>query len=264
MVVGVAIVHGDLSVGILAAGWGLGALAGIAAFAAFTRGTIVPADPRPWSRASRHQSGWLTLTSVLGQCEIYAVVVLAGLFLEPIATAGLRAVQLLIFQPAVTLMAALLFVVTPLVARLAASGQFWEIRTVRRHALYGSALLSAGILLVFALRGFLLETFFPRYQGFGDLALPLALQSIACAFIVPFVALLRGFRQARGLFLVQIVSTPLLVGAALTGMAVADAGGLAWGLAAASAVTLIALASTAPRLRRGEHSTIKLPSGALP
>lgn len=250
----VTIVLGHLSIATLSAGWGIGALASIAAFLILTRGMIVPSDPRPWTRETRYLSGWFTLISLLGQCEIYAVLVLAGLVLQPIDTAGLRAVQLLVFQPSITLMAALLFVLTPVVARLEADGRFREIRIVRRIALGGSAVLSAGILLVVPLHGFLLKNFFPLYTAFGGLVLPLALQSIAYAFSSPFVALLRGFRRARSLFLVQILSSPLLIVAALVGMSVAGVVGLAWGLAASSAVTLIVLSSAAPRLRGREDS----------
>lgn len=262
----VTIAFGDLSIATLSAGWGIGALAGIAGFLVLTPGTIVPSDPRPWMRETRYLSGWFTLTSLLGQCQIYTVVVLAGLVLLPIDTAGLRAVQLMVFQPSITIIAAFLVVVTPLVARLEAQGRFREIRTVRWVTLGGSAVLSAVILLAVPLRGFLLKTFFPLYTAFDHLVLPLALQSVASAFSVPFVALLRGFRQARLLFLIEILCSPLLVVAALAGMLVAGVVGLAWGLAAASAVTLIVLSSAAPRLRSredGECKTVQLPSGAI-
>jgi O-antigen/teichoic acid export membrane protein len=240
---------GGLSVATLASSWGVGALGGVLVAAVlFPADWRRPADPRPWMRQSRHLSGWFTLTSVLGQAEIYTVLILAGVLLAPVDAAGLRAVQLMVYQPAATLMGAMLVLVTPLIARAAAASDVEAVRAVRRVTLIGSGVLAAVLLAVVPARGVLLATFFPQYTAFGALVLPLALQSAVVGLSVASHAMVRGYHRARPLFYGQIVHATLLITAAVVGMELGGVLGLGWALALESVVPLLGLAWLAPRL----------------
>jgi Na+-driven multidrug efflux pump len=199
-------------------------------------------------RQSKHLSGWFTLTSVLGQAEIYTVLILAGVLLAPVDAAGLRAVQLMVYQPAVTFMAAMLVLVTPLVARAAAAGDVEAVRSIRRVTLLGSCALAGVLLLIVPLRDVLLATFFPQYTAFGALVLPLVLQSAVLGLSVANHAMVRGYHRARPLFYGQIVHTCLLITAGVVGMELGGVLGLGWALALESLVPLVGLAWLAPRL----------------
>lgn len=242
---------GAVSVGALAASWGIGALGGVvAAVVLVARDRRRPADPRYWMRQSRHLSGWFTLTSVLGQAEIYTVLILAGVLLAPVDAAGLRAVQLMVFQPAVTVMGAMLVLVTPLVARAAAAADTEAVRAIRRATLTGSGVLVAVLLAIVPARGPLMAAFFPQYTAFGALVPPLVLQSAVLAMSVASHALVRGHQLARPLFYGQIVHGCLLITAAVAGMELGGVLGLAWAMALESLVPLLGLVWLAPRLGR--------------
>lgn len=233
------------SVGTLALAWGAGALVAAAAFLVSARQW--PQRPQPWWQESRYLSGWFTLTSVLGQVQIYLVLLLAGAVLSERDTAGLRAVQLLVFQPAVTLMAALLVLLTPVLARLSATGDDAGLRRARRTAMTAMAGVGAVVLLTIPLRDVLLGALFPQYTGFADLVAPIALQTAIAALTVPLQAQLRGDRRGRALFGQQLVQFAALVGGAAVGMAAGGVQGLAWGLTVATAVSLAAMAADVGR-----------------
>jgi O-antigen/teichoic acid export membrane protein len=240
---------GVFSVGALAASWGIGGLGGVvAAVALVSHDRRRPGDPRPWLRQSKHLSGWFTLTSILGQAEIYAVLILAGLLLAPVDAAGLRAAQLMVYQPAVTVMGAMLVLVTPLIARAAATSDVESVRAIRRVTLLGSGVLAILVVAVVPFRGVLLATFFPQYTAFGALVVPLALQSAVIGLSVANHAMVRGYQRARPLFYGQIVHASLLVAAAVVGMELGGVLGLGWALAIEAFVPLIGLAWLAPRL----------------
>ncbi|WP_029430294.1 hypothetical protein [Blastococcus sp. URHD0036] len=252
---GVVWVAGSWSVGPLALAWGAGALAAAAAFALPARQW--PVHPGAWVRESRYLSGWLTLTSVLGQVQVYVVLLLAGAVLSERDTAGLRAVQLLVFQPAVTLMAALLVLLTPVLARLSAAGDDAALRRARRVATIAMAGVGLVVLLAIPLRNVLLEALFPQYTGFADLVAPIALQTAIAALTVPLQAQLRGDRRGRALFGQQLVQFTTLVAAAVLGMALGGVEGLAWGLVAATALALVSMALGARR-----PATVTVPPAA--
>ena len=163
---------------------------------------------------------------------------LAGILLAPVDAAGLRVVQLMVFQPAVTLMAAMLVLLTPLAARAAATRDLEAQRRLRRTALFGAAALGLIVLALVPVRGPIMEIFFPQYTAFEVLVLPIALQAVLIGFSAPFDALLRGFQRARTLFGLQVGRAVLLVGCAALGMVVGGVTGVAWALAAESVLAL--------------------------
>ncbi|MEJ2887845.1 hypothetical protein [Actinomycetospora aeridis] len=231
----------------LATSWGIGALTGLLVAAAIGGGSLRPCCPKAWARRTRSLSGWFVLTSVLGQCEIYAVLVLAGTLLAPADAAGLRAVQLLVFQPTATVAAALLVLVTPLVAGAVARRDVEAARHARRFATIASATLAAAVLAVIPLRHTLLDLLFPQYTEFAPLVVPIALQSALYVLGVPFHAQLRGFHRARSLFGLQVLGSAVLVGAATAGMGFGGVVVLAWGLAGAALFVDLVLLVATPR-----------------
>jgi O-antigen/teichoic acid export membrane protein len=247
-VLGGVLVWGTWSIGWLAAAWGLGAVAAVGAFLVVAPERV--ADPRAWWAESRYLSGWFTATSVLGQVQIYLVLLLAGAVLLAVDTAGLRAVQLMVFQPVVTLMAALLVLLTPPMAACSAAGDLAGLRRARGTALKAMALIGVLALLAIPLRHVLLGTFFPRYTDYAALVAPIALQTAVGALTVPFQAQIRGFRRGRALFAQQLVQAGALLGCAGIGIALGGVVGLAWGLAVATVIALVAIVARALRLER--------------
>lgn len=236
---------GSWSVASLAAAWGVGALAGVALlpFLRLPR----PADPRPWLRESRYLSGWFTGVSVIGQSQVYVVLLFAGLLLAPTDAAGLRAVQLLVYQPPVTFMAAVLVLLTPVFARYAAAGDRAALDRFRTLTLGAMAVLGLVVLAAIPLRDVLLDLLFPRYTAFSPLVVPVAIQCALAGLTVAFHARLRGMRRARALFGVQIVMTTGVLGGAALGLLAGGVDGLAWGMAVAAAVSLAVMAVVAER-----------------
>ena len=254
VVLGVLALGGiGFSVAGLATSWGVGALMGLLVAAALGGGSLRPCCPRAWARRTRSLSAWFVLTSVLGQCEIYAVLVLAGTLLAPTDAAGLRAVQLLVFQPTATVAAALLVLVTPLVAGAVARRDVEAARHARRFAVIASVALAVVVLMVIPLRDTLLDLLFPQYTGYAALVVPIALQSAFWVLGVPFHAQLRGFHRARTLFGLQVLGSTVLVGAATTGMGLGGVVALAWGLAGAALLVDVILLCTTPAPRHAGH-----------
>ncbi|WP_433803014.1 hypothetical protein [Actinomycetospora sp. CA-084318] len=247
-VLGGVLAWGSWSIGWLAAAWGLGAVAAVVAFV-----VVAPerfGAPRVWWAESRYLSGWFTATSVLGQVQIYLVLLLAGAVLLAVDTAGLRAVQLMVFQPAITLMAALLVLLVPPMAACSAAGDLVGLRRARGTALKAMALIGVLALLAIPLRDVLLSTFFPRYTDYAVLVVPIALQTAIGALTVPFQAQIRGFRQGRALFAQQLVQAGSLLGCAGIGLALGGVVGLAWGMTVATVIALVAIVARALRLER--------------
>ncbi|MDL5159145.1 hypothetical protein [Actinomycetospora termitidis] len=245
---------GRFSLGSVAAAWGVGALVALVVLLAVSAEARRIVDPRPWFAESRYLAGWFTLTSVLGQAQVYLVLLLAGAVLVADDVAGLRAVQLLVFQPPVTFLAALLVLATPVMARLAVAGDRAGLRRARRTALAATAVLSAVLLAAIPLRDVLMGLLFPQYLGYTGLVAPIVLQTALAAFAVPFLAQVRGERRGGALFGLQVVTAVgMLVGAGAGLVVGGEAGsavtGLAWGLTASSLVALAA-AVVACRPRR--------------
>ncbi|MEJ2866268.1 hypothetical protein WCD74_00735 [Actinomycetospora sp. OC33-EN08] len=211
----------------------------------------LPADhqqarrPRPWLRESRYLSGWFTVVAVVGQSQVYVVLLLAGLLLSTTDAAGLRAVQLLVYQPPVTFMAALLLLLTPAFARKATDPAALD--RLRTTALAAMGVLGLVVLAAIPLRHVLLDLLFPSYTAFAALVVPVAIQSVLAGLTVPFHARLRGLRRPRALFGVQVLTTTGVVAGAALGLLVAGVDGLAWGMTIAGAVSLAAMAVVAER-----------------
>ncbi|MDL5159136.1 hypothetical protein [Actinomycetospora termitidis] len=240
--IGIA-VGGTWSVASLAAAWGVGALAAVAVLPVL--GLRRPTGPRTWLRESRYLSGWFTVVAVVGQSQVYIVLLLAGLLLTTTDAAGLRAVQLLVYQPPVTFMAALLLLLTPAFARKAADRA--AVDRFRTVALVAMAALGLVVLAAIPLRHVLLDLLFPQYTAFAALVIPVAIQSVLAGLTVPFHARLRGLRRPRALVGAQLVTTTGVVAGAALGLLLAGVDGLAWGMTTAGAVSLVVMAVVAER-----------------
>ena len=267
LALGVVWFVGSWSVALLAMAWGVGALGALVCFAATTRER--PGHPGPWWAESRYLSGWFTLTTVLGQVHIYLVLLLAGFALTAVDTAGLRAVQLLVFQPAITLMAALLVLITPVMSRLSAAGDTVALHRARRTAMTAMAAVGVVVLLAIPLGDVLLGALFPRYIDYAPLVAPIAVQTAIAALTVPFHAQIRGYRRGRTLFVQTLLQAVLLLAGAGTGLVLGGVLGLAWGLAVAMLVGLAAMAAASSRLSPapvGERTAVAEPpsSHAVP
>lgn len=231
------------SVTAVAAAWGLGALVALAVVVAVTPEARRLADARRWFAESRYLAGWFTLTSVLGQAQVYLVLFAAGVVLVADDVAGLRAVQLLVFQPPVTVLAALLVLATPVMARHAVVGDHAGLRHARRVALAGAGAVALVLLAAIPLREVLMGLLFPQYVGYAGLVVPIVLQTALAALAVPFLAQIRGERRARSLFGLQVVTAAGMLAGAGAGLVVGGAAGsgvtgLAWGLTVSSLVAL--------------------------
>ncbi|MEJ2866397.1 hypothetical protein WCD74_01385 [Actinomycetospora sp. OC33-EN08] len=236
LVVGWWLIGGALGIGVFATAWGVGALAGAVAFAALARHSAVPAGPGPWLRSTRDVAGWFTAMSVLGQLEVYLVILLAGALAGARDAGGLRAVQLLVFQPPMVLLGAVLALATPPVARLGAGSS--GLPSVWRLTALAVTPVAAVVLVVATLAGPVMGFLFPQYTDYSDLVLPVALQSALAAFAVPTLALLAGTRRAGLAFGLQTGRSILLLVGVVVGAIVAGTHGLAWSLAISGAVTL--------------------------
>jgi hypothetical protein len=243
-----------ISIAGVAAAWGVGALVALAAVVVVTPEARHLGDAGRWFAESRHLAGWFTLTSVLGQAQVYLVLFAAGVVLTADDVAGLRAVQLLVFQPPVTVLAALLVLATPVMARHAVAGDRAGLLRARRVALLGAAGLGVVLLGAIPLRETLMGLLFPQYVGHAGLVVPIVLQTALAALAVPFLAQIRGERRARSLFVLQVVTAAGMLAGAGAGLVVGGAAGsgvtgLAWGLTASSLVALgaAAVATTGER-----------------
>lgn len=237
VVVGWWAAGGTLGIGVFDTAWGIGALAGAIAFAVLDPRAARPAAPGRWLRTTRDVAGWFTAMSVLGQLEVYLVILLAGALAGARDAGGLRAVQLLVFQPPMVLLGAVLALATPPVARLGAGAPglpaVWKLTAV------AVVPVSAAVLVVAALAGPLMGFLFPQYTDYTALVLPVALQSALAAFAVPTLALLAGTRRAGLAFVLQSGRSALLLGGVVVGVVLAGTSGLAWSLAVTSAITLV-------------------------
>ncbi|WP_433803104.1 hypothetical protein [Actinomycetospora sp. CA-084318] len=238
-------VTGAWSPATLAACWGVGALGGLVVLAAV--GVERPGRPGAWLREGAYLSGWFTVVSVLGQVQMYAVLLLAGLVVSTSEMAGLRAVQLLVLQPPTTLMAAVLVLATAMFARfpVAADGSLPPgFRALRRRVTLAMAGLGLLICTTIPLRDVLMGLLFPRYVADAALVTPTALTVAVLGLSVPAAATLRGMRRGRLLAGLQVVTSLAIVGGATVGLLAGGVPGLAWGMAGA-AVLVVAVQTVA-------------------
>lgn len=261
-VLGGIAVAGVWSVAAVAAAWGIGALLALGAVVAVTpeaRAGVAAARPGHWFAASRDVAGWFSVTSVLGQAQVYLVLLLAGLALAPAEVGGLRAVQLLVFQPPVTLFAALLVLATPVMARHWVAGDAAGLRRARWIALAATGVLAAVLLLAVPLRDVLLGLLFPRYLDAAPLVLPIVLQTALSGASVPFLAQVRGARRGGALLGLQMVTALATLAGAAIGLAAGGVVGLAWGLAASALVAFAAAAFGGRRVEIAATTVVPAP-----
>lgn len=157
--------------------------------------------------------------AVVAQVELFLVLATVGLVLGPADAGGLRAVQLLVSQPATVVLGAMLVLATPTVATAAQGPGGTSLRTVHRQVVRQVAPVVVGVAVVAALAGPLMQLLFPRWSGYAPLALPVALQTGLLAWCMPAMALLNGTRRGRvSLALHLCRSTVVVAGTALGGV----------------------------------------------
>ncbi|GAA4823084.1 hypothetical protein GCM10023201_06410 [Actinomycetospora corticicola] len=249
---GVVALVGSWTPAALAACWGVGALAGLVVVVAV--GVERPGRPGPWLREGRYLSGWFTVVSILGQVQMYAVLLLAGIVVSTREMAGLRAVQLLVLQPPTTFMAAVLVLATAMFARypVAADGSLPPgFAALRRRLTLAMAGLGVLVLVAIPLRDVLMGLLFPRYVDFAPLVPPTALLVAVLGLGVPAAAALRGMRRGGLLCAIQVLTSLGMVGGATVGLLVGGVLGLCWGMVVAAtgivAVQYVAALRARPR-----------------
>lgn len=236
---------GTITLGLLATAWGIGALAGVVALAVLLPPGTRPSSPRRWARTTRDVAGWFTALAVLGQAEIYVVLLLVGALLGAREAGGLRAVQLLVFQPPMVLLGAVLMLATPAVARRGATAGTAALSALWRRTALAVTPVALAILAVAALGGPLMSLLFAQYTDYTSFVLPVALQSALAAFGVPSLALFSGTRRGALAFVLAAGRSGLVVVAVVVGVAVAGPTGLVWALAVSSALSLTAVTGVA-------------------
>lgn len=234
-----------VTIGLLATSWGLGALAGFGLFAVLARGIgwARPSLPGRWARSTRDVAGWFTGVAAIAQIELYLVLLLTGTLLGAAEAGGLRAAQLLAYQPALVVLGSLSILFTPLMVRARTSRP--EIGRAWRRITVACSPVAAVLLLVAVLREPLTGLLFPQYVGVAALVVPIALQGVCSTAGVASLVMLRALRRGRIVFAVQALRALLMVGAAYVGLVLGGAVGLAWGLAAGSATMLVLISATA-------------------
>jgi O-antigen/teichoic acid export membrane protein len=240
--IGVALLlDAPVTITLLATAWGVGALAGAVLFVVLTG--LWPTRPGPWVRTTRDVAGWLTAVAVIAQLELYLVLLLTGTLLGAREAGGLRAVQLLAYQPAMVLLGALAVVVTPMMVRARHSRE--AMTAVGRRVLVAVAPVIVVLVAVALLREELMTLLFGQYVAMSALVVPIALQGVLAAMAVAPLTKLLALRRGRAVFGVQAARLVLIVTLAFAGLSVAGPTGLAWGLAVGSLLVLALLLGTA-------------------
>jgi len=241
-----ALLTGRVTAPVFLAAWGLGGLAGALVGAALAGLTPVGGRPGRWLRRTRHLSGWFAGQTLVAQSHSQLVVFVVGGALGTAAVGGLRAIQLILMLPAQSLLLAAQSMIVPALARREARGDLDGIRhTVVRLAGWFTAAAAALAATVVVVRVPLVDLVFTaRFRDYADLVAPLACATVCYAARTPYTAACRGLRNARGIFLVQAAFTVATVPAVWFGALWWGLAGSAWGLAAGSAVLLVAAAHT--------------------
>ncbi len=252
LTIAVAVLVGaPVTIELLATAWGVGAVAGVVLFGALTRSW--PAPPGPWVRTTRDIAGWFTAVAVIAQLELYLVLLLTGTLLGAADAGGLRAVQLLAYQPAMVLLGALSVVVTPMMVR-ARTSHASIVHARRRITITVSPVIAVLIAVAF-LREPLMGVLFPQYVAVSALVVPVALQGVLTALAVASLVLLRALRRGRTVLLLQVTRLVLILTMIVIGMLVAGPTGLAWGLAAGSLLVFVLITATAAHAARSVSAT---------
>lgn len=235
VLLGVMAAGRDLQLDVLATAWGVGGLAGWMFAMAFRDARA--GDPRPWLHSTRDLSGWLSGVAVLAQVELYVVLLLTAELVGDADAGGLRAVQLLAYQPAMIMLGALLILATPVMVRARTSAV--SVREASRRVDVMVAPVVGALVLVMLLRDPLMALFFSQYGAYAQLAVPVSLQGICTAFAVAPMALLQGSRRGSAVLALQSARAVSTVVAAVVGVLVAGVAGLAWAMALSAVVTMV-------------------------
>jgi O-antigen/teichoic acid export membrane protein len=242
------LVGAPVGTAVLAGSWGCGALAGAVLLAVLA--DIRPGRPGPWVRATRDVAGWFTVVALMGAAEVFVVLLVTGTVLGPADAGGIRAAQLLAYQPALVVLGALLVLVTPVMVRARTSAAALRAATVR--VLVAVSPVIVVLVAIAALRDPLMSVFFDRFTAYAPLVVPIALQGVLAALSIPAQALLRGLRRGRTVFAAQLVRMVMLFVGALVGVHLGGVTGVAWGLVVAMTLGLIEVQVVAQRAVRRE------------
>lgn len=224
--------------------WGFGGVAGSISFLLRSRINVFDlrrGDLRGWIRETRHLSGWLTITALLGQAQVQFVYTLVTGLLAPAALSLLRAAQYGLLMPAQNLQMAVSSLLTPRMSRLAGAGDAAGVSRLLRKALTATALCGLVPVALSPLAGPVLDAILPKYAQAATIALPVALQAMIYLVQVPFTAALRGMQRVRSLFVQYVVFALAQATALVVGTLAFDLRGAAWGMMIGSAVGLVAM-----------------------
>lgn len=244
--------------------WGLGATAGATAACLLAQLNPLAGRPREWLRETRHLSGWFAAQTLVAQSQGQVVVFIIGGILGTAAVGGLRAVQLALILPVLTLLLAAQSLFVPRIAAASARGDYGLIRRwVRRLAtqfLIGSVVLSVPVVIWRDdVVGMIFGSDFSEYT---DLMLPVAVATVLLSLNTPYTAACRGLQNARGIFGIQALYSFFTIPAAIVGAITYGVLGAAWAMTLGNSVLMLATTATyrrtldqARRRRPGARAT---------
>jgi O-antigen/teichoic acid export membrane protein len=225
--------------GVFLVAWGLGGVAGTVSFLVRARINLLNpfrGDLRAWLVETRHLSGWLTGTALIGQAQVQLVYVLVTEILSKPALAMLRLAQYGLLMPAQNLQIAVSGLLVPRLSAQAGAGDADGVRRLVRKALLATALCAAVPVLLSPLAGPIIDALRPKYHDAASLALPTALQAAIYLLQVPFTAALRGMQQVRLLFVQYVIFAAASAIGLVTGSVTGGLPGASWGLLTGAAI----------------------------
>ena len=236
--------------------WGAGGLAGGLWFLWRMRiniFNIFQGDLRGWIKETRHLSGWLTATALLGQAQVQLVYTLVTGLLTAGALALLRGAQYGLLMPAQNLQLAVSSLLVPRMSRLAGAGDAAGLSRLLRGALSLTALCGLVPVALSPLAGPILRS--TDYAAVSTIALPVAIQAAIYLIQVPFTAALRGMQRVRSLFVQYVVFATASAGGLMIGTLAFKLRGAAWGMTAGSFIGLVTMIV----LYRKAHNSLRSP-----
>lgn len=239
IVIVLMLASGRTSAAGLLVAWGVGASAGACVYLLRSGARPWRGDPRRWVAETRELSGWFTATAIVAQVQVQAVGFLVAGPLGSAELAALRGAQTVLLQPVQNLVTAVMGLLVPRSARLAAAVGVAPVAALRRQTNQLTAAFAALAVLMVAIVvpvAHEVLTRFDKYASLAPLALPVSIQAGIYLLQIPYSAAMRGMHQARSLFaqyvFFSITSlTGLLVGAYLDRLS-----GAAWGLTTGATV----------------------------
>ena len=236
--------------------WGAGGMAGGLWFLWRMRiniFNIFQGDLRGWIKETRHLSGWLTATAVLGQAQVQLVYTLVTGLLSAAALSMLRAAQYGLLMPAQNLQLAVSSLLVPRMSRLAGAGDAAGLSRLLRGALTLTTLCALVPVALSPLAAPILRS--TEYAAVGTIAFPVALQAAIYLVQVPFTAALRGMQRVRSLFVQYVVFAVASAAGLVVGTLAFDLRGAAWGMTIGAFIGLVTMVV----LYRKAHASIQPP-----